>query len=170
MFFITNGSGGCGKDTMVEILSKKFTVKKFSTIDPIKKVAMDLGWNGEKTEKARKYLSDLKDLSTDFLDYSFKYISNIVKEYQKEISKDIIYIIDIREPPEIKRVVENFPFIKTILITRESNEEITSNHADRNVKNYDYDFYIKNNSTLVDFEKTVNEFIVNHRNSIYKSE
>ena len=57
---IINGVGGCGKDTLVEMLSSHRKVKNISSITPVKKIAEHCGWLGEKTDKARKFLSDLK--------------------------------------------------------------------------------------------------------------
>ena len=57
--FIINGSGGVGKDTFVELVStelndmlKKFhTVINFSSVDRVKEIAREIGWEGEKLEK-----------------------------------------------------------------------------------------------------------------------
>ena len=64
--FIINGSGGVGKDTFVELVSKVFnlSVMNFSSVDKVKEIARIIGWTGGKTEKDRKFLSDLKLLCT----------------------------------------------------------------------------------------------------------
>ena len=61
--FIINGSGGVGKDTFVGLVStqlndmlKKFhTVINFSSVDKVKEIAKEIGWDGKKTEKNRKF-------------------------------------------------------------------------------------------------------------------
>lgn len=66
--FIINGSGGVGKDTFVKFISdelndimKKFhTVVNFSSVDKVKDITREIGWNGKKTEKDRKFLLILK--------------------------------------------------------------------------------------------------------------
>ena len=48
----------------------------------------------------------------------------------------------------------------TLLIRRESVEgNETSNHADANVFNYEYDLTIYNNSDIIDLEKKAKDFI-----------
>ena len=62
---IINGTGGCGKDTFVSFVSKYKRVYNFSSIDKVKEIAKLIGWNGGKTDKDRKFLSDLKKLTTE---------------------------------------------------------------------------------------------------------
>ena len=68
LVFITNGTGGCGKDTFAEILNDFVDVTKISSIDPVKQFARFMGWNGGKTEKDRKFLSDLKLILIEYND------------------------------------------------------------------------------------------------------
>ena len=67
--FVINGAGGVGKDTLCNLAAKHFKVYNVSSIDPIKEIAAMTGWAGEKTDKARKFLSDLKRLTVDYNDY-----------------------------------------------------------------------------------------------------
>lgn len=154
--FVINGSGGVGKDTFVKLVSdelndimKRFhTVVNFSSIDRVKEIARYIGWNGEKTEKDRKFLSDLKSLSSNYCDMPFKSMKNKVSEFL-ENKENIILFLHIREPYEIARAVEEFK-AKTILIVRDSVNQITSNISDKNVFNYNYDYIIYNNKNLLD--------------------
>ena len=57
---VINGTGGCGKTTFVELTQKYGKVINFSSVDKVKEVAKLIGWDGKKTEKDRKFLSDLK--------------------------------------------------------------------------------------------------------------
>ena len=89
--FIINGSGGVGKDTFVELVStelndtlKKFhTVENFSSVDKVKEIAIEIGWDGKKREKDRKFLSDLKNLSSNYCDMPFQSMKNKVNEFIK---------------------------------------------------------------------------------------
>lgn len=152
---IINGTGGSGKDTFVSFVSKYAKVYNFSSIDKVKEIARVIGWDGGKTEKDRKFLSDLKNLTTAYNDLAYNSVKEAV-EYFKN-SQDEIMFIHIREPEEILRAKEAFN-AKTLLIKREAYENIKSNTADANVNNYEYDFIIKN-TTLEDFEKEAKEFI-----------
>ena len=66
---VINGAGGVGKDTLCELASKHFKVYNVSSITPIKEIASMCGWRGEKDDKARKFLSDLKRLTVEYNDY-----------------------------------------------------------------------------------------------------
>lgn len=163
--FIINGSGGVGKDTFVGLVStelndmlKKFhTVVNFSSIDKVKDIAKEIGWNGEKTERDRKFLSDLKILTSEYCDMPFKSMKKKVSEFLKDETNRVLFL-HIREPEEIERAVKEFD-AKTVLITRNSIKKITSNMADKNVFNYSYDFTIKNDGTIEDLRDKAVDFL-----------
>ena len=156
LVFITNGTGGCGKDTFAHILGQLMNVSKISSIDPIKQFARFLGWDGGKTEKDRKFLSDLKLIMTEYDDTPFKWMQNNYL-FWRETRNDSVLLIDIREPEEIERAKKAFN-AKTILIKNDRVAPITSNMADANVFNYEYDFVIENNGTLEEFEETIKKW------------
>lgn len=151
--FIINGSGGVGKDTFVElvytelndILKKFHTVINFSSIDKVKEIAREIGWDGKKSEKDRKFLSDLKILTSDYCDMPFQSMRSKVAEFMND-EESIFLFLHIREPEEIARAVNEFG-AKTILVVRDAVKHIVSNMADKNVFNYNYDFVIDNNGT-----------------------
>ena len=72
---IINGKSSVGKDCFVtmckEILGAEY-VCNVSTVDFVKEVAEFCGWDGTKTPENRKFLSDLKDLLTDWNDIPLK--------------------------------------------------------------------------------------------------
>lgn len=156
--FITNGSGGCGKDTFAKAVSDLIPTYKYSAIDAVKMCAKDMGWNGGKTEKDRKFLSDLKELTSAYNDFSFRDISKVVEDFKSNKIPAVVLLIDIREPKEIERAKRVFG-AETVLIRRKSVKAITSNMADANVENYEYDYYIDNNGTIDDLKCTVREFM-----------
>ena len=53
---IINGSGGSGKGTFVECLSKYARLEYSSIADTAKEIAIKLGWDGSKTDKDRLFL------------------------------------------------------------------------------------------------------------------
>lgn len=151
---IINGTGGSGKDTFVEFVSKYKKTFNFSSVDKVKKIATQIGWTGSKTEKDRKFLSDLKKLTTEYNDMSFNDIKENVKSFLNSDSE--IMFIHIREPEEIKRAALEFN-TKTLLIKRNGVDNISSNYSDANVENYEYDFIIYN-TTLEELEKEALNF------------
>lgn len=140
---IINGTGGCGKDTFVSFVSKYKRVYNFSSIDKVKEIAKLIGWDGGKTDKDRKFLSDLKKLTTEYNDMAFNSIKDAINIFKN--SDDEIMFIHIREPEEIKRAVDAFK-AKTLLIKRDGYDNIMTNVSDANVENYDYDYIIYNKS------------------------
>lgn len=161
--FVINGSGGVGKDTFVNMIRTNLMQRglraiNHSSVDEIKCIAKLLGWNGvSKTDKDRKFLSDLKALSVEYNDFPFKCMT---KEYIDFINDHtaVALFLHIREPEEIDKAKDLFN-AKTILITRDSLEQITSNASDKNVYNYDYDYVISNNSDLTELNKRARFFI-----------
>ena len=152
---IINGTGGSGKDTFVELVSKYALVYNFSSIDKVKELAKIVGWTGTKTDKDRKFLSDLKHLTTEYNDMAFNSIKEAVENF-KTTDKEIMFI-HIREPEEIKRAVKEFGAL-TLLIKREGLDNISSNYSDANVDNYNYDYEILN-TTLEELDKKANSFV-----------
>lgn len=152
---VINGTGGSGKDTFVSYCKKYCNIFNFSSIDKIKEIAATMGWDGGKTEKDRKFLSDLKSLASNYNDLPFNCIKESVDEFYASDS-DIMFI-HIREPKEIKRVVDEYNAL-SLLIKRKNYELIKSNTSDANVENYDYDYIIEN-ETLDKLDEDARKFI-----------
>ena len=110
---VINGVGGAGKDTLISLLQDKYKIKNVSSIAPIKALAKMMGWQGEKTDKARKFLSDLKAITTEYNDYPTNYL---LEEQQGFIAdNNQIMFVHIREPKEIEKFV-NRSKTKTITL------------------------------------------------------
>lgn len=166
--YIINGSPGSGKTTfcqkVIDIVGKNWGFE-LSTVDLVKEIATDLGWNGEKTLKNRKFLSDLKDLLTEWDDIPFRdtvskvrLIKDEFERYSLDSSEAAIFI-NCREPEEIQRLCMELN-AKTILIRRDKTENNpVSNHADANVLNYKYDIEICNNGDLRELAYLALDFI-----------
>ena len=72
---------------------------------------------------------------------------------------DIAIFIDCREPEEIKKLCTALD-AKSLLIRRAGAENSeTSNHADAQVLNYDYDIVIENDGNLLDFTNKAFDFV-----------
>lgn len=166
--FIINGSGGVGKDAFVETVKsqaskERIVVDNYSSVTKVKEIAKTIGWDGSKSEKDRKFLSDLKVLTTKYNDMPFKYMKKYVDIFMNLIKFDKarILFLHIREPEEIARAINEFKEYnaKAILVKRDSVKHIVSNMADENVYNYDYDIVINNNGTLEDLKIKAEYFI-----------
>ena len=150
-----NGTGGTGKDEFIKLCSKYTKVSSISSMEKIKYVAKILGWSGEKTEKDRKFLADLKDISTLYNDMPYDDIKQKINEFN--VDDNNILFIKLREPKEIKKLVLEYN-AKTLLIRRKNHKQITSNLADKNVENYDYDYVIENES-MEKFDESARKFV-----------
>lgn len=175
---VINGVGGCGKDTLISFLNDIYCVKNVSSIDPIKKIASVLGWNGEKDEKSRKFLSDLKKITTDYNEYTLNYV---LKEQEDFLSSEYeIMFVHIREPEEIAKFVKRSKGETLTLLIRPRQElenKQYGNYSDDSVEKYSYDLVFDNNKSLEEsklswleyFRKNVMEssnFKTNNLNSI----
>ena len=157
---VINGTGGSGKDTFVTYVSKYAKVFNFSSIDKVKEIAKLIGWDGKKEEKDRKFLSDLKRLTTEYNDMAYNDMKEKIENFME--SDDEIMFIHIREAEEIKRVKDEYNAL-TILIKREGYDNITTNDSDALVDNYDYDVII-NNTSLEDLDRKAKTFALTLQN------
>ena len=155
--FITNGMARCGKDTFANILNEFIPTLKYSSIDKVKEIASLCGWDGGKSEKDRKFLSDLKVLTSKYSNMPLESIINKTIEFLNNDYYQVM-LIDIREPEEIEKAKKILK-AKTILIKNDRVQMITSNMADANVFNYNYDFTIENNGTLEEFKDKIINFV-----------
>ncbi len=150
---VINGAGGVGKDTLCELAAKHFKVYNVSSITPIKEIAGTCGWRGEKDDKARKFLSDLKRLTVEYNDYPTVWAKARYEEFLQ--SENEIMFLHIREGAEIKKfVLATDGEAKTLLVRGGS--RMTKAHygnvSDDEVENYNYDYYFVNDKTLQEAE------------------
>ena len=158
--FIINGHNCVGKDTFVSLVNNYIPAWNFSSVDKIKEIAKIIGWNGKKTERDRKFLSDLKILCTEYNDMPFKSMQEKVEEFYKDETVPFLFL-HIREVEEIEKAKKAFN-AETILIIRDNIEQITSNMADKNVRDYNYDIVIYNNDTLEELKSEARKFCMGH--------
>jgi len=156
---IINGSGGVGKDTFVDCCREYANVKNISSVDKVKQAAKILvNWNGEKDEKSRKLLVDLKALSIEYNDFPTKYIKQEADMFLENDNQDIMFV-HIREISEIEKV-KKLLNAQTLLITSNRVKKIVSNNSDANVENYNYDYYISNDGTIEELKEKAKKFIM----------
>jgi hypothetical protein len=165
--FICNGLPGVGKTTFQQLCKSVYEGHTYilSTVDFVKYVASICGWDGKKTPEARKFLSDLKDLLTEWTDVPFKKIVEARDELESKLSfyqlnpdKGVLFT-HCREPEEIQKFVDKENAI-TVLLRREAVESYKqSNHADANVFNFKYDYVIDNNGSLEELREKAKGFL-----------
>ena len=167
-YFIINGRPRSGKDTFVNFCLEELGAfgKLISTVDFVKKIATECGWDGTKDLKNRKFLSDLKDLLTNWGDVPYKKTLQEINMFKFDLDcwdasdKGVVFIM-CREPKEIERFERELN-AKSLLIRRASVEfEQQSNHADSEVLNHKYDYIIENNGTVDELKEKAKEFLKN---------
>ena len=164
-----NGSGGTGKDSFVDFCktvaySQDIFVANLSTVDKVKKAGRILGCTG-KSEEDRKFLSDLKDLAKKYNNHSRTYIEEQIRYFHSSNTLNTIIFVHAREPEEIaefkKYFVENgiVDDFLSVLVSNSNVKKIDTNHADGNVNNYLYDYYIENNRELDELRDIAKVFV-----------
>ena len=128
---IVNGRPNAGKTTFENLCAKvvgNAYCNRRSTIDKVKEIAAQAGWNGVKDAKSRKMLSDLKDIFTEYNDMPFNDILNFLDKWEDELSHynvschPHILFVDDREPEHIDRLKKALN-ATTLLIRRPDVEE-----------------------------------------------
>ena len=174
---IINGSGGSGKDTVVNncanfLKEYNIVVHNYSTVTRIKKIMLKyLGWEATKTEKDRKCMSDLKKVCKQYNNMPFYDVTNRINE-TKYIHDKKVYFIHSREPEEIQEFIDYFNKDKSIgkvltLVVTRPNYQILTNESDRRIKEFHYDYVIDNDQTIMSLnyksklfsKKLVKEFL-----------
>ncbi len=164
---VVNGAPECGKTTFEYYCHRiKQEVVILSMIDFVKKIASSCGWDETKTPKNRKFLSDLKDLLENWNDIPYKKLVeqlNIYKFLERTSFGGLEYFcfVDAREAKDIERLKKDFEVITIYIKRNVAEEKITEqlNHADLEIKNYNYDIIIDNNNTLDSLELSAKSFI-----------
>ena len=158
---VINGQGRSGKDTVCKIMAKYYKVRNISTIDPIKEIATFAGWRGEKDDKSRKMLADLKQVFIGYNDLPLNFVLNHANDF-KNTDEELLFV-HCREAEEITKIVNACP-IKTITLLIVRNDrfyehKVFGNRADDEVENYNYDFvYRGNNETTKELEESFVKF------------
>lgn len=165
--FVVNGKPASGKTFFEKaVLMENEMVSNIeidSMIGLAKELARHANWQGGKEERDRLFLSQLHDLLAEYNDSPYQCVRNRIKylerenEYLPEDEQKIAVFVDARDPKDIKRLVEEFN-AKTIFIEREAAPAVESNHADRDVYNYNYDIVIENNGTTQELAEKARNF------------
>ena len=159
---IITGGAGVGKDTFVNILGRLVGTEHISIVDQTKRLARMAGWNGRKTEKDRKFLSDLKLLVDEYNNGNYAYCEEQTKELlNRENNWLPLLCIDMREKKDVDPFVSEFgkDLVKIVRVENNRVAPINSNIADRDVLKIEPDFVIENNGSIHDLEQTAKAFL-----------
>ena len=142
---VINGRGGVGKHSLIEFVADRYSVRNVSSITPIKGIATEVGWDGDKDEKGRQLLADLKEAFVRYNDLPFNYL---LKEHKKFIAveQDVMFV-HIREASEIMKFRSEVE-CKTILVTRDIGRTDIVDTSEETMFDFDYDYIFDNSRPL----------------------
>ena len=144
---IINGKGGAGKDTICDIVSKHINAISVSSITPIKEIAKQYGWNGEKDNKSRRFLADLKKAFSEYNDLPTTYLLEQYTEFINDAKTEIMFV-HIREADEILHFIDKLPTsVLTLYIDRPGLGKY-DNESDDNADKFNYDLKYVNDKPL----------------------
>lgn len=153
-YIIIGGYPRSGKSTFVsyckEILGAQYTLD-VSTVDHVKWLAAQSGWDGTKTPKNRKFLSDLKQLLIEWDDVPYKDVIRTAQNARADldaygVNHTLYVFIQCREPEEIQKFVDRVG-ARTVFISRKDHEKPT-NESDIATRRYNYETTIFNDGDL----------------------
>lgn len=183
LIIVINGKGGCGKDTLINMFGKFYSITNVNSSQPYKDIAKEYGYDeSNKTDKWRKFISDIKRVFEESdIDLSLYYTIDNLKEFLHDKCTNIMFV-HIREPKNIDKFINEAnrlfnvlgythmmrPYISTLLIKRsDTDEKIYNNSSDDDVENYKYDFVYDNskpeNVSCFDFMAFAEENIIHRR-------
>lgn len=153
---VINGMGGVGKSTFISLCHEiDPRVIETSTVDFVKQIALQAGWNGVKDQKGRRLLSDIKDALERYDDVPNKKIDEFIKSHP-----DNIIFVNARESHNIAYYQKKYDAI-SVLVKNPNAQQVKGNHADENVYDYSYNVFINNSDDLEELKETAKWFLTN---------
>ena len=177
---IINGKPQSGKDTFCKYAQgycdddESANTLIISSVDPLKEMLTQLGWDGTKTDKIRDMLMDMKQLWVQNQDGPTMFLFNNILEFHKACTgEDNIVCVHIREPEEIKKLVNALTGFESmgidvisLLVIREGGEDTPNQPAETRrsddealINSYEYDVTINNDEDLIKLQELAAEFV-----------
>ena len=177
---IINGKPQSGKDTFCKYAQgycdddESANTLIISSVDPLKDMLTQLGWDGTKTDKIRDMLMDMKQLWVQNQDGPTMFLFNNILEFHKACTgEDNIVFVHIREPEEIKKLVNALTGFESmgidvisLLVIRKGGENTPNQPAETRrsddealINSYEYDVTINNDEDLIKLQELAAEFV-----------
>ena len=177
---IINGKPQSGKDTFCKYAQgycdddESANTLIISSVDPLKEMLTQLGWDGTKMDKIRDMLMDMKRLWVQNQDGPTMFLFNNILEFHKACTgEDNIVFVHIREPEEIKKLVNALTGFESmgidvisLLVIREGGEDTPNQPAETRrsddealINSYEYDVTINNDEDLIKLQELAAEFV-----------
>lgn len=177
---IINGKPQSGKDTFCKYAQgycdddESANTLIISSVDPLKEMLTQLGWDGTKTDKIRDMLMDMKQLWVQNQDGPTMFLFNNILEFHKACTgEDNIVFVHIREPEEIKKLINALTGFESmgidvisLLVIRKGEEDTPNQPAETRrsddealINSYEYDVTINNDEDLIKLQELAAEFV-----------
>jgi len=168
LVIIINGKSGVGKATLVGAAAKELKVRNVSSIDKVKQIAKQAGWDGQKDMPGRQFLSDLKQAMAAYDDSPNKALLQEFDAFAKGTEQ--VMFVHIREPKEIQKFfvttqksdVGTDIKVTSLLVTRKAALNLGLAQDDELAK-FKYDSVFNNDKPL---EESKQDFIKWLRNQV----
>jgi hypothetical protein len=159
---ILNGYPGSGKDELIKMAHTQYKCIQHSTIDVCKHMALECGWLGEKDDKSRRMLSDLKKWYVDYFDGVYRDFTDTVLTYQRNTYYDFFFTVS-REGKEIQRIrdwcVDYSIRCNYIFMDRDTKRDF-GNDSDNNIDEDSIpNIYFNNKGDLDDLRTRTNDLL-----------
>lgn len=177
---IINGKPQSGKDTFCGFAQgycdddESANTLIISSVDPLNEMLAQLGWDGTKTDEIRDILMCMKQLWVQNQDGPTMFLFNNILEFHKACTgEDNIVFVHIREPEEIKKLVNALTGFESmgidvisLLVIREGGEGTPNQPAGTRrsddealINSYEYDVTINNDGDLIKLQELAAEFV-----------
>lgn len=177
---IINGKPQSGKDTFCGFAQgycdddESANTLIISSVDPLKEMLAQLGWDGTKTDEIRDMLMCMKQLWVQNQDGPTMFLFNNILEFHKACTgEDNIVFVHIREPEEIKKLVNALTGFESmgidvisLLVIRKGGEDTPNQPAGTRrsddealINSYEYDVTINNDGDLIKLQELAAEFV-----------
>jgi len=165
---IINGVGGSGKDSFISLL-RTYTDKyvyNFSTIDEVKRIAKEFYWGGEKDDRGRTFLYELKQAWKKYNNGPVTTIIRKIAEIHQDdllLNRDSLVFIHCREIEEIEELKNIFeqrhiPVITLFIVMKGEQEHFTNPSDSQDISFYPYDYVVESLQGLDYLNEKVKEF------------
>lgn len=155
------GKIGAGKDVIGKYLISHHSFHRFAFADPIKELAMHLGWDGRKNGKGRRFLQELGQRAREIAgeDIWVQALNRRMVDHNHDIKTGRTVITDVRYPNEAG-------WIQSLggIILRVERPSLTDGVADLHVSEQGActiapDHVILNDSSISVLHKRINDLI-----------
>lgn len=135
------GPAGTGKTTCAKYLADKTYGYVLSFAEELKRYAKELGWDGQKDERGRKFLQELGRVVREYDENTW--VNLLYIPYNYEVYQDSFFVDDLRFPNEAEMLVRNrFKIVRIVPFDFDLNEEWRTHESETALNDYTADYNV----------------------------